>query len=69
MNTKGIDYLKYDILFNGGTNPQRRYILFLPCLINKISILEFRLISIMGIELFCKKYKNPKMSKALRKAI
>ena len=68
MNIDGIDYLKYEKCFNGGTNPQQRYTLFLLRLINKISILEYRLISIMGIELVWKLYRNPKISEALRKA-
>ena len=35
MNIQGIVYLKYDICFNGGRNPQQRNILFLLLLINK----------------------------------
>jgi hypothetical protein len=67
MNIDKIDYLKYDNFFNGDTNHQYRYMLFLLCLINKFSILESRLISIMGTKLVWKIYGNPKMSKALRK--
>jgi hypothetical protein len=51
MTVQGIDYLKYDNCFNNGTNPQERYILFMLCLINKLSIDGSKLISSMGIEL------------------
>ena len=67
MNIEGKEYLKYDHFFNGGTNPQERYTLFLLRLMNKLSILESILISIMGIELVWKISRNPKMSEALRK--
>ena len=54
MNIKDIDYLKYDNCFNGGTNPQQRYILFLLHFMSKLSILESILISIMGTQLVWK---------------